>query len=91
MRVIILLTVGCGTRLWVPPSPPKEKLPLLNVLIGLTPVRPVVIPPAPPQEPHGRKIVEFTNSRNVLLKVPVDIIEEVIAWNVLNVYVLKVE
>ena len=53
-RVKILLINGCWLETWVPPVPPSEKKPLLNVLIGLTPSNPVAIPPAPPHEPQGK-------------------------------------
>ena len=38
------------------------------VLRGLIPSEPAVIPPAPPQEPTGKKIVEFTKAVSVLLR-----------------------
>ena len=67
-RVITLLNVGWGSIRWVAPNPPKEKSFVNIVLRGLIPLEPAVIPPAPPHEPTGRKIVEFTNAVSVLLR-----------------------
>ena len=56
-----MLLVGVEYITVEPPIPPIANGPLLMMAIGLKALHPIVIPPGPPHDPTGKKIVEFIN------------------------------